>query len=400
MQNYATEQIFAFVRSAKENAARAQQEYDRAAADLQYDAAAGIDLFGGDAVSRVADIASTARRICDKLYAELQTQITMLDAQCRPLLELQPHYRAVREVSELIAWLNRESEIENNFTASLNDHSLGGVASGRYIPSMECRKIESYWQTKCVAWPCKEEAEKADRRVDDLVRQHEQKIKDSNQTLIDSYYAAKAQWQAECERIRKQCSAEVNERIQNVQLGLEQAAKETYDTAVQQHQQTLAQANALKAKASAALEALGLFQTAEKKEQKARIERAAVMAAQANAGIAAAKQQYDTALAEAQQKARRQESFITAQVEKGALFPERPALPRIEGTENQNAFYMQALLDGMQRDVLYTPADLIAQIPELAGLTPQRVSAYLRRLVENYQVERVEQNRVPHFRLY
>ena len=87
-------------------------------------------------------------------------------------------------------------------------------------------------------------------------------------------------------------------------------------------------------------------------------------------------------------------------MEKGALFPERPALPRIEGTESQNAFYMQALLDGMRRDVLYTPADLIAQIPELAGLTPQRVSAYLRRLVENYQVERVEQNRVPHFRLY
>jgi len=400
MHSHATEQILTSVRTAKENAALALQEYEREAADLQYDAAQSIDLFGGDAVRRVADIASAARKICDKLYAALQTQIRLVDDECRPLLQQQPAYRAVREVAELIAQLNRESEIENNFTASLNDHSLGGVASGRYIPCMECKMIESFWQTKCAAWPGREEAEEADRRIDDLVRQHEQSIRNSNQTLIDSYYAAKAQWQAECERIKKQCAAEVEQRVQNVQLGLQQAAKEVYDDAVKQHQQTLAQANALKAKAEAAMESLSLFQSTEKKEQKAKIERAAAMAAHANAGIAAAQKQYDTALAEAVQKARRQADFITSQVEKGITFPECPALPHIEGTENQNKFYIQALLDGMQRDVLYTPADLIAQIPELADLTPQRVSAYLRQLVNDYQVERVEQNRVPHFRLY
>lgn len=31
---------------------------------------------------------------------------------------------------------------------------------------------------------------------------------------------------------------------------------------------------------------------------------------------------------------------------------------------------------------------------------PQRVSAYLRQLVNDYRVERVEQNRLPYFRLY
>ena len=400
MHNPATEQMLTFVQSAKENAARYEQEYARKASDLQYDAARDIGLFDHDAVSRVADIASSARKICDELYAAYQTLIRVLDEDCRPLLAQQPHYRAVREVCELIERLNSESEIENNFTASFNDHRLGDVASGRYIPSMECKMIESYWQTKCASWPGKEEAVEAERRVDDLVRQAEKKIRDRNQVRIDQYYAERAQWQTECDRIRKQCAAEVNERVQNVQSGLQQAAKEAYDTAVQQHQQTLAQANALKARATAALEALGLFQAAEKKEQKAIIERAIAMAAHANAGIAAAKKQYDMAVAEAAEKAHRQTSFITAQVEKNCSFPERPALPYIEGTQNQNAFYMQALLDGMERDKLYSPADLIENIPELAGLTPQRVSAYLRELVANYQVEKVEQNRKPFFRLY
>lgn len=67
---------------------------------------------------------------------------------------------------------------------------------------------------------------------------------------------------------------------------------------------------------------------------------------------------------------------------------------------NQNDFYKKALFDGMVRDELYTPVELIESIPELADLTPQRVSAYLRQLVEDYQVERIEEKRKAFFRLY
>jgi hypothetical protein len=75
MSNAATEQMLLLVRNTKESAGRAEQEYDRKADQLQMKAGQGIDLFGGSAVSQVADIASTSRKICDELYAAYQMLI-------------------------------------------------------------------------------------------------------------------------------------------------------------------------------------------------------------------------------------------------------------------------------------------------------------------------------------
>ena len=79
-----------------------------------------IDLFGGRAVSRVADIASSVRKACEELYASYQSLVLMLDQQCRPLLNQKPSTRAVKEVMEMIKWLNSESEIGSNFSGSIN----------------------------------------------------------------------------------------------------------------------------------------------------------------------------------------------------------------------------------------------------------------------------------------
>ena len=400
MSNAATEQMLLFVQKTKESADRAEQEYDRKADQLQMKAGRGIDLFGGNAVSQVADIASTSRKICDELYAAYQMLIKMLDEDCRPLLAQQPEYRAVRAVRDLIQKLNNESEIENNFTASLNDRSLGGVASGRYIPSIECKMIESFWATKCASWPGREEAEERARRVDDLIRQRDENTKKSNQERIDQYYNERKQWQTECERIRTRRTAEVNRRVQEVQSRLQQTAKEKYEKACKLHGETADQYKKAITDAEAALGSLGFFKFAERKEQKAIINDAMAKIEQANARIKAAKDLYDSEAADAVQKAQGQKAAITEQVEKEYPLPARPALPRIDGITNQNDFYKKALLEGMERDRLYTPAELIENIPELAELTPQRVSAYLRQLVEDFQVERVEEKRKAFFRLY
>ena len=121
---------------------------------------------------------------------------------------------------------------------------------------------------------------------------------------------------------------------------------------------------------------------------------------QANAKIKAAKELYDSEIADALQKAQSQKATIAEQVEKEYTLPARPKLPRIDGITNQNDFYKKAMIDGMVRNKLYTPVELIESIPELADLTPQRVSAYLRQLVEDYQVERIEEKRKAFFRLY
>lgn len=400
MSNAATEQMLLLVRNTKESADRAEQEYDRKADQLQMKAGQGIDLFGGSAVSQVADIASTSRKICDELYAAYQMLIKVLDEECRPLLAQQPDYRAVRDVRNLIRKLNEESEIENNFTASLNDHSLGGVVSGRYIPSIECKMIESYWETKCASWPGREEAEAKERRVDDHIRQYDANIRSSNQERIDQYYSQRKQWQQECDRIKSQCAKEVDRQVQKAQSELQKAAKEKYDKACALHGETAEQYKKRKAYAEAELAALGFFKFAEKKEQKAIIDDAMVKIQKANAQIRAAKELYDSECADAVKKAQSKKTAIAALVEKEYTLPARPALPRIEGITNQNDFYKEAILNGMVRDKLYTPEELIKSIPELADLTTQRVSVFLRQLVENWQVERVEEKRKAFFRLY
>ena len=400
MSNAATEQMLLAVRNTKDSADRAEQEYDRKADQLQIKAGQGIDLFGGNAVSQVADIASTSRKICDELYAAYQMLIRVLDEECRPLLAQQPDYRAVRDVRNLIQKLNEESEIENNFTASLNEHSLGGVASGRYIPSIECKMIESFWEAKCASWPGRAEAEERERRVDDYISQYDNNIRRSNQERIDQYYNERKQWQKECERIKAQCVAEVNRRIKDVQSKLQQAAKAKYDNVCKLHEQTVDQYTKVKADAETVLGSLGFFKFAEKKEQKEIISDAMAKIEQANARIKAAKDLYDSELADAVQKAQSQNATIAAQVEKEYTLPTRPALPHIDGITNQNDFYKKAMIDGMVRDKLYTPVELIESIPELADLTPQRVSAFLRQLVEEYQVERIEEKRKAFFRLY
>ena len=54
----------------------------------------------------------------------------------------------------------------------------------------------------------------------------------------------------------------------------------------------------------------------------------------------------------------------------------------------------------MTRGTLYTVTDLIDNIPELADLTPQRVMVFLRQMVENCEVEKIEEKRKAFFRLY
>jgi hypothetical protein len=58
-----------------------------------------------------------------------------------------------------------------------------------------------------------------------------------------------------------------------------------------------------------------------------------------------------------------------------------------------------AILEGMEVGRLYTITELIKEIPELAELTNQRVSALVRQLKEDEKIVRVEDKRKAFFRL-
>jgi hypothetical protein len=143
----ATETIWAEIRKAKSAASAAEQLFDRRSNSIQAKASRGIDLFGGNATGRVADIAADATTACNDLYTTYQTLVETLDAVCRPLLTYAPEAAAIKAVRDMILFLNEESKIECDFTASLNSSRLGHVASSKYLPSLSNQKIQKFWET-------------------------------------------------------------------------------------------------------------------------------------------------------------------------------------------------------------------------------------------------------------
>lgn len=133
-----TEKMQMMLETVKEQAKKAEKEYDERERVIQRKSSSSINLYGYDTTNRVVELASLAREACDSLYATYQMLIKMLDEQCRPLLEEEPDVIIVGEISKYIKWLNDESEIENNFSASYNSMNLGNVATAKYIP------IDSY----------------------------------------------------------------------------------------------------------------------------------------------------------------------------------------------------------------------------------------------------------------
>ncbi len=71
--------------------------------------------------------------------------------------------------------------------------------------------------------------------------------------------------------------------------------------------------------------------------------------------------------------------------------------PTAQQTANEGI--KTAIVEGMERNRLYTVTEVIKSIPECADMTNQRVSALLRQLVESGAVKRTEDKRKAYFSL-
>ena len=71
--------------------------------------------------------------------------------------------------------------------------------------------------------------------------------------------------------------------------------------------------------------------------------------------------------------------------------------PTAQQTANEGI--KTAIVEGMERNRLYTVTEIIKEIPACAEMTNQRVSALLRQLVEGGAVKRTEDKRKAYFSL-
>lgn len=177
----------------------------------------------------------------------------------------------------------------------------------------------------------------------------------------------------------------------------EKIAKQNYDNKCRESRMNIEKYTKIKDDAETALAGLGLFKGKEKKIQKDIIQEAVLIINKANAQIEAEQVQFQKEMTIAAEKAQLKRSSVSEQVEKAFPLPERPVVPSISGVENANNFYKEAIKEGMKHGVRYSVADLIENIPELADLSSVRVSSLLRRMEEDWEVSRVEENRKAFF---
>lgn len=256
------------VRQTRSRAKAAEADFDRSSADIQWQASREIDLFGGDFHSRIVDLAAGSRRACDDLYASYQTLIESLDRSCRPLLEYGPSAEAIKAVWDLIVFLNDESEIENNFSASFNGASLGNVGSAKYVPKMSNKMIQKFWGDQYASTP---EAQEAQRRRQEA-RQAEQERQAQRRRQEEEARRRERERKAAQAREGKarlqQLNEEAGRRAQSFRGALEQARRARMEEVRSALAEELSALETEKAELEREVAALGVFRSGAKRTKK------------------------------------------------------------------------------------------------------------------------------------
>ena len=393
MSNMATEKMLAAVKASRERAERAEAEFDRRNEAIQADDSRSINLFGGSAVSQVADLASAARKACDALYAAYQMEIRLLDEACRPLLSQDPSIQAVREVAKMIKWLNDESEIENNFTASLNNRSLGDVASARYIPSMENKMIQSYWDSKYHEMPGSAELEYEKRRA---VEQRKLSIEERRradaakrrQAFADSqasknaeqnaYRVAMLKWNADVKKIEQEREQAFRQRLETERNRLESEIRQKYDASKADHLTCKATLEQQTAELQQQLENLGLFRLNEKLALKKQIKSMTKEIAGQEVLLTRAREMFESSMRAVEEVLRNSQQQIRDVVNSRFPLPEEPCPPGMTSEQFQNSKIKNAMVKTLRKHGQLKLEQLREKCEAISGLTEQRIKALIR----------------------
>ena len=172
-----------------------------------------IDLFGESAVRDTSYIVEAAVSACDSLYTSYQRLIPKLDGACRPLLAKKPGPKAVRAVAGAIAWLNEESEIENNYAITFNGANLGNAVKAKYLPSPANLGIQGFWESEFCRFPDRAEAEAFWKKArEEHVNKAARAEMDARQKAIESKKAYREWERQQAEEKKKKKTEEEDAR--------------------------------------------------------------------------------------------------------------------------------------------------------------------------------------------
>lgn len=361
-------------------------------------------------ISQLADIVSEANRITGELYANYESLVRAANTICKPYADQGVLPETLSRIVKFLEHINAEcSTLGSNFSASVNDVSLGGVASTRYSPTAEARMIETNWKLLHSMHP---DVEGEKRRREEKKRrereEREEKKRLEREKALAEYPAKLAEWEkkhAEAEAAREKWMAEA--RVQAEQELRDKIEKSRAD-ALKRAQEQAAEGGRIKREAQVRIKSATFFQFAEKLQANEDTQRATVMIAEANEIAKNAQEEYAKAMANfassledaIERKKRKLDSEIP--------LPRKPRDPNqasnepdydtLTDVQKANIEIKEAILDTLRdHGGKMTLTDIMSWCDAASSLSNQRVSALVRQLVTEGSVERTEEKRLAYF---
>lgn len=362
-------------------------------------------------ISQLADIVSEANRITGELYANYESLVRAANSICKPFADQGVLPETLARMVKFLTHINAEcSTLGSNFSASVNDTSLGGVASTRYSPTAEARMIETNWKLLHSMHP---DVEGEKRRREEKARiereQREEKKRIEREKAIAEYPALLAQWEkdnAEAEAARARW-------MEDAKLAAEREVREKIENkradALKRAQEQASEGGRLKREASVRIKSAGFFQVAEKLAANEDMLKGSEMIAKANELAKHAQEEYAEAMRFFTSKVEIELERKKRELDSEIPLPRKPRDPNAVSndpdfdsmTDVQKANYeaKEAILDTLlEQDRPMTLTDVMDCCDAVSHMSNQRVSALLRQLVTDGTVERTEQARKAYFR--
>lgn len=272
-------EILTIVRQIKSEADSANRSYEWEVDRIERKASyTTIDI---SQMNIALEIIAESKKALDELYTTYESLVRTLDMRCRPLADQGASASAVKEVYELIAYMNSESSsLSGNFTASLNSSSLGDVGGMRYIASLEAQTIEKTWKTRYSLMPEAIEEEKrrkklaeeaAKRREEQRKKEQKAKEEKAKKDAEEAKRIEKANLEAKkhMDSIKKEC----DETVSKFEKTLKAELKKRKEDLKREIASKLAELEGEKKKHEEVLSTLGFFKMSEKKREKQEIVR-------------------------------------------------------------------------------------------------------------------------------
>jgi TPR repeat protein len=231
-----------------------------------------------------------------------------------------------------------------------------------------------------------EERKKAEEAETKAKRKEEEKA---------AYLGAYAEWEKECKKIKDQRKKLVEERVVAKQSELEQQALRTYQKTKKKHEEQIADYSKRKSDAQAKLATLGFFQLKDKKEQRALIEEADRLCAEATTALEQAEKVYQEERKAAPDNAKAGAKEIRTTVGQELPLPPKPEMP--ECMKEKKKDLGQIVLEWMEFDRPYLIPEIMAECPDVDNMSRSQVSRLMFDLVKAGQVDRVEERGKAYF---